>query len=236
MTRVERNCFALSFSYQQAPLTMTDSSAKQDRHMANWHRAVWTLGYVDKMVNNTPRQPEETQPLDFLGGTQNATVFCSRSHCRWEKWGLAEDENSLLRVVPSLWRSLRGPWLYQDAALKGKASVRSEAWDGALFSTDSSHGLPKTFSDLNSTPSGAGHFQLSLRKQPLWPNCLLEDVHSHFYKAIIKRFNFSILHWRDSFTGYTYLLFIRRPRTGNPAFQQLSLRHSESFPGRCDLV
>lgn len=234
MTRVERNRFALSFSYQQAPLTMTDSSAKQDGCTANWHRAVWTLGYADKMVNNTPRQPEETQPLDFLGGTQNATVFCSS--CRWEKWGLAEDENSLLHVVSSLWRSLRGPWLYRDAALKGKASVRSEAWDDALFSTDSSHDLPRTFSDLNSTSSGAGHFQLSLRKQPLWPNCLLEDVHSHFYKAIIKRFNFSILHWRYSFTGYTYLLFIRRPRTGNPAFQQLNLRHSESFTGRCDLV
>lgn len=44
--------------------------------------------------------------------------------------------------------------------------------------------LPKT-SDLNSKPSGAGPFQLSLRKQLLWPNCLLEDVQSHFYKAVI---------------------------------------------------
>lgn len=122
----------------------------------------------------------------------------------------------------------RGPWLYQDAALKGKASVRSEVWDGAPFSTDSSHDLPKTFSDLNSKPRGAGHFQLSLRKQLLWPNCLLEDVQSHFYKAIIKRLNFSILHWRYSFSGTRTYFFIRRPRTGNSAFQPLSLRHSES--------
>lgn len=89
-------------------------------------------------------------------------------------------------MASPLWRSHSEAHDYQDAALKGKASERSEVWDGAPFSTDSSHDLPKT-SDLNSTPSRAGHFQLSLRKQLLWPNYLLEDVQSHFYKAVIKK-------------------------------------------------
>lgn len=204
--RLGRNSFALSFSYQQAALTMTENSAKSGWTHALTGKGQCGLSYAYKMINNTTRQPKETQPLDFLGGTQNATVFCSRSHCRWEKWGLAENENSLLSVASSLWRSHSEA---HDSTKMQPSRVRP-VWEvrrGSPVLNRFQSRSAKTFSDLNSMPSGAGHFQLSLRKQPLWPNCLLEDVQSHFHKAIIKRLNLSILHWRYSFTGtHTYFL------------------------------